>query len=334
VKNCLWCAAVVTAALIATDRASGQRVTQPPVRIDADRCGPIPTGRLITYSLEGDSAAFVVTQFGDVLMRPALTIDENDRVTIHVITTNAVAPFLRVKRTSPMRSVGTINIAGEGVASIVSSPDSLRGLSSKCDLKVQLADFAGGRGEVEIALVKSDGKTVEELTQGAFDFAVNPLYSGAFSLGPLQTTVADPTFAIVKKGTDSVITQAATGKRRVLYALVYTPFIWGRRDLEKPAKHLWERLNPSLGAPLQDIGSNALVGLTIDLPFGVFLNYGVHGAKVSELDPIAGAALGQSYAGSAAPTRKRWTFKPYAGVTVDLRAALKLIHTAGATTLQ
>jgi len=110
--------------------------------------------------------------------------------------------------------------------------------------------------------------------------------------------------------------------------------MWGKRDLEKPAKHTWERINPTIGATLQDTANNALVEITIDLPFGVFLSDGIHAAKVTELDPRSGALLGQRYAGGAAPTRKRWTLRGFTGVTVDLRAALKLLRTATSTTLQ
>jgi hypothetical protein len=297
-------------------------------------CGPMSTDDVVPYSPLGDSAAFVVTQFGDVLLRPPAIVDENDVITVHVITTDEVAPFLRVRRKSPIRTVGTINIVGAERAS--QNEDSAKSLASAqlCDLPVHLADFASGRGEVEIFLAKPKGASIEEKLQGSFDFVVDPLYTGAFSLGPLQSAVADPSFGIVKTATDSVVTETSTGKGRVFYALMYTPFVWGKRDLEKPAKHNWERINPTIGATLQDIGNNALVGVTIDLPFGVFLSDGIHAAKVTELDPRSGAVLGEHYAGAAAPTRKRWTLRRFTGVTVDLRAALKLLRTATSTTLQ
>jgi hypothetical protein len=64
------------------------------------------------YSLQGDSAAFFVTPLGQVIGRPNMPVDEDDRVIVYVLTTIPEAQTLRVRRLSPFRMPGTINLAG------------------------------------------------------------------------------------------------------------------------------------------------------------------------------------------------------------------------------
>jgi hypothetical protein len=197
-----------------------------------------------------------------------------------------------------------------------------------------LADFAPGRGEVVIERVQEDATSLKVKTLGQFDFAVNPVYIGAVSFGPVRSTLIDPAFAVVSKGATSVISQTNVGSSRVLYVVMYTPFVWGKRDTDKPAKKLWHRVNPVIGLTLKDITDNALTGVAVDFPFGVFLSGGWHFAKVSEIDSRSGAVLGEPFAGPSAPTRTRWKTGSFVGATVDLRVALKLIKAAATTTLQ
>jgi hypothetical protein len=143
--------AAISAALFTIGCATLKQDEKERLTITPDRCGPIPTGDIVTYSLEGDSAAFVVSQMGDVLLRPRLIIDEDDKVVVHVITTRSAAPYLRVKRISPIRSVGSINIAGDQIAALVADSSIRAPLTSRCDLPVRLADFASGRGQVALS---------------------------------------------------------------------------------------------------------------------------------------------------------------------------------------
>jgi hypothetical protein len=280
------------------------------------------------YSLARDSGTYVVTALGTVLSRPAMPVDEDDRIVLLIRTTKKQAPFLRVKRISATRVTGTISVAG-GENLHLDADD-----KTQCEVAVVLSDFAPGKGEVEIENVRIDEDSIVKTTSlGRFDFAVNPLYTGAFSFGPVMSSLKDASFSIIKKGSDSLVTQTRVGNDRLLYAVMYTPFVWGKRDLDKPAKELWHRLNPTLGMTLKDLLENAFVGVSVDLPFGVYLTYGLHAGKVTELDPESGVVLGQTYPGSSVPTRTRWETDRFFATTVDLRAALKLIKAVTTTTL-
>jgi hypothetical protein len=158
-----------------------------------------------------------------------------------------------------------------------------------CDFTVELTDFAPGRGEVEIALVFVEGTSIKEVTIGTFDFSIQPLYTGAFSLGAIRSELEDRRYALASTPAGTVPTESELGDSRVLYTLFYTPFVWGKRDLEKPAKHFYHRVNPSIGITLTDPTDNAIAGLTVDLPLGVFLHGGVHAGRITELDPSSGA---------------------------------------------
>lgn len=321
----VWLAAVCVACLSATTAEA-----QLPPRCDSLSSKPLTVPK---YGLHGDSAHFVVTYRGNVTFRPEMPVDEDDRVTVHVLTPPELAPLLRVRRRSAFRPVGVINIAGDVAAALGAAIMTESKEGDPCDFRIVLTDFAPGRGEVEIAMVPGAGNPTGEAELGAFDFSVNPLYTGAFTLGPVRSELENPRFELITTAGGVVPTQTEVGSFRVFYTLFYTPFVWGKRDLEKPAKHFLHRINPSIGVTLNDMGENAMAGITVDLPVGVFLSWGIHAGKVAELDPRSGAKLGAPYSGTSVPTRRLWRSKPYAGVTVDLRVMLRLVKAATSTTL-
>jgi hypothetical protein len=293
--------------------------------------------KLQTYDKKGDSAAFLVDRFGNVLSRPSQPIDENDRVTVHVITTEAASKFLRVQRTSAIRNVSVVNVLGGGEISVRSLTEirTMISASGQCRIPFTLADFAPGRGDVQISMLYAqDDNTIKSVAMGNLDFTVQPLYIGAFSLGPIRSQMKRPQFGTVVVGPDTLATQVETDNPRLAYAMFFTPFILGgKRDLEKAPKNIFHRLSVSLGIPLKDIGQEALVGATIALPFGFYLHGGKHFGVVTEIDPTSGIAIGQPVNGGVVATRKATSSANYFGVTLDLKVMLKLIQTASGTSI-
>src|SRR5262249_43974015 len=118
-----------------------------------------------------------------------------------------------------------------------------------------LRDFAPGQGEVEISVVSGSDPVVI----GGFQFAVDALYTGMFSLGGLWTPLIDPSFTVSTVGGQSTIVQSEQGSRRFAYTLLYTPFVWEPRDIEKGPRSFLHRLNPSVGFVLNHPTDNVLV---------------------------------------------------------------------------
>lgn len=296
------------------------------------------TDQVVTniYPYRGDTASFQVTTLGNILIRPNRAIDENDVVRVYVLTTRQLAPKLRVKRTSQFRPVGVVNVIGDRSGeqnAIAQVRDAVQ--SPNCLLKVNLFDFAPGEGQVAISMVDTDSNPVKETALGNFAFAVNPLYVGAFSLGPVRTNLEEPSFAIASNGSTSYVSRSESG-RRLLYSLFYTPFIWGRRDLEKTDfSQPWKHLNPTLGLVLNDVQHNALIGASFDLPIGMFVTGGAHFGRVTQLDPESGLTPGDTLQTppSSIPTIKTWDHDWFISVNLDLRVAVKFFRTAGSTTI-
>jgi hypothetical protein len=107
--------------------------------------------------------------------------------------------------------------------------------------------------------------------------------------------------------------------------LTYTHYAWGKRDVEKPYANPLRRINPMLGIVINDVRKNAIVGLSFDvLGSTLFVSSGVHIARVQSLNPKFN--VGDIFHGTSQqiPIRTEWTANGFVGVTLDLRAAVKL----------
>lgn len=271
----------------------------------------------------GDTAEMVVSASGNLLSPAAKHIDEDDELAVTVVADERLLPMLRVVRKSEMRTVNGPNIAG---ASVLVPKELLErqaaGAAATCGTATfTLRDFAAGTGEIEIRALT----TGDDAVLGSLSFLVDPLYTGMFSLGAMWTHQIDPAF---KLGADGTIGATERGKGAILYTLFYTPFLHGRRDFEKPAPLLsFDRLNPSVGLVLNDPLEHAIAGISYDLDYGVVLTFGVHVGHIHEL---AGLAVGDAFAGTAdqIPVRRHWETTYFAGVSIDLRAAVLLLKSA------
>ena len=287
-----------------------------------------------SYFEDRDLAIFVVTPTGNVLRRPAPVIDENDSVRVTVVADERLIPLLGIRRKSELGTPGALHLLGEGanLNGFLKQALVTDTTAPRCGTVTRtLYDFKEGKGEVEIsAITGKEGDEFAAQPIGTFEFAVNKLYTGAFSLGAMRTTLADPTYGLRPSGTNQVITRTENGDFRVKYLLMYTHFIWGRRDPEKPIRNPLRRVNPSMGVVIDDIPNNWVGALTADPVNGIYLSYGIHYGRVTRLDPDAHLKPGDVFTGeaSAIPTRHHWVGKPFVSITIDVRAAAELVRMA------
>jgi hypothetical protein len=267
------------------------------------------------YSSRGNRAEFVVATDGFVIGRPPRPVDENDVVTVHVIGDPDVLQTVKVERTSDIRGVGEARFLGEGVIGSIRR----QAVTGDCGIaSAVVTDFASGEGVFTITTLQDRRPVPAEVS-----FRVNPLYNGAFSFGPVLTNLTDREYGMLA---DSTIVETRTGSPSGKYLLSYTHFIWGPRDVEKSHFGV-ESFNPMIGISLNKPLESAFLGGAIDLMHGdFFIVFGAHGAEVTRLDPNAGLRVGGRLpaAFTSVPTREEWKWDWYYGVTVDLRAAVKL----------
>lgn len=283
---------------------------------------------------ERAEAQVYVTPLGIVLAGALDELDENDSLRVWVVGHPELLPLLTVKRASEFGVAGQIRIIGEEI-------EGVRGLIRERQAERQpvpcgrrdflIRDFAPGRGVVQISARLS---ATEDTQLGTFDFNVHPLYSGMFTLGGAWSDLLDPDFRVVAsgEGEEMIILPAQEGEDELQYALFYTPFVWGQRDLEKAVRWL-HRLNPTLGIVLDDISDNALVGVTLDLPHGFALTWGYHFRRVTTLSPDSGLEPGDVFVPPEEgvfdlPTAKEWQDETFYAFSVDLRAFSKLLISA------
>jgi hypothetical protein len=286
----------------------------------------LATVDVAAYDAAADLARMVVTPVGNLLSASPQNIDENDAVQITVIADDRLLPLLHVVRKSAIREAGNLSIVGGDV----NVPPELivrhaAGAPPSCGKRTfTLRDFAPGKGEVEIrALVGAD-----EVILGGLEFVVDRLYSGMFSLGAMWTHQIDPSFKLTPGAGGNTIAASEHGSGQVLYTLFYTPFVHGRRDIEKPQDWIaWDRVNPSVGLVLNDPLEHAIVGISYDLDYGIVFTAGLHVGHVHKLDGVmVGAAFGGTV--DQISVDRTWETTYFVGVSIDLRAAVQMLKAA------
>jgi hypothetical protein len=234
-----------------------------------------------------------------------------------------LAPLLRIRRKSALRTPGVLRTVGEDVKITIPPQQAAEPCRA---VKGEFRDLAPGTAEFEILV-----QTGSDQTQvGSFDMVVDALYSGLLSFGPIRSDVVDHKFTLAPapSGTGKIIVASENGDRETLYTVFYTPFIWGKRDIEKPIpRNFWyHHVNPALGITINNFSDNALAGITIDWGI-IVLSAGVHFSRVNVLNPKSGLAEGSPFTGAEneIPTQKRWKQGKFLGVSLDLRAAAQLL---------
>lgn len=306
-------------------------------------CGTLPisqplyrgkSGGLPVLAKEKAEAQVYVTPLGVVLAGALDELDENDSLRVWVYGHPQLLPLLTVKRTSEFGVTGQIRIVGEeieGVRGLIRERQAER-QPVPCGLRDFLVrDFAPGRGVVQIVARLS---AAEETQLGTFDFNVHPLYTGMFTLGGAWSNILDPDFRVVASGDgdEMIILPGQEGEDELHYALFYTAFIWGQRDLEKGVRP-YHRLNPTFGLVLDDLSDNALIGITLDLPHGFALTWGYHFRRVTTLSRDSVLEPGDVFVPPEdgdfeLPTAKEWQDDTFYAFSIDLRAFSKLLISA------
>jgi hypothetical protein len=285
-------------------------------------CVPAPLRN--SYDQASNVAHFFVTPGGSILQYPDQPIDENDVVIVHVFGPDDVVDNIEVARTSATRTTGALSVIGAGEA-----PDLSRFAAGELvciERQFTLGDFTPGEATVEMYTVAGAQKT----TLGSFKFNVNRLYNGILSFGPVWTGQAgDMSFKLAPSGTDKIIVATEEKARTVIYAVNYTYYAWGKRDIEK--NYPWyQHINSTLAFSIKNLSDHALAGVTYD--FGQFLlTGGVHFAHVTRLSSASGLQPGSKFTGTEdeIPKAKRWEKHAFAAVSVDLRAVTALLKTLG-----
>lgn len=280
----------------------------------------------VGYYRREDTIVVRVTPRGTVLSAPTEKMDENDLMVVHVLADPRLRGHLEVKRKSPIRTAGSFDVVGSGTPIQLPEGRAQAGLLDfpPCiDHPFVVQDFASGTGEVEIKVTEGP----EQLTS-SFDFIVHNLYHGMFSFGPLRSEVSQDAFSLAPRGDEQIIVFSENGGEDVFYSVLFTPFVWGQRDIEKPPLKFYHRVNPSFGVTLDDFSDNALAGISVDLGPFVFTG-GVHFARVRKLSEKSGLSEGDPFAGEASeiPTTLHWDHGAFVGVSIDLRAASQLLQT-------
>lgn len=275
-----------------------------------------------SYDPKNNRGSIVVTVQGDVLARPTAPFDEDDVVEVHVVVDPRLAN-IRVTRKSAFRQVREVRVVGEEVQESIRFGNELKW--PRCEERTfTLADFEPGRGEVEISLAEP------AQVMGSFDFQVDPLYTGAFSLAAVWTKQTEPGYVLVSSGEKKVVAVGDAGDRDLVYSVLFTPYLWGKRDLQKPLQHWYERVNPTLGLALNNTSDHGFIGLSVDLPGGIAAIIGEHFRRVSTLAKESGLVPGAEFTGGAdeLPLVKRWDHDRFVAISIDLRVAINLIRLA------
>ena len=295
-------------------------------------CPPSVRGSYAPNDSEGDSkatATLYVDALGNVISSPSdYSFDENDILKVYVIGDEDLLARLRVARTSDIRDVTILRNVGE---STVASSIGRQGREGAPPCKMRqftVENFAPGKGVVQISRVKGD----EVAPIGTFDIDVAPLYSGIFTLGAARSSIVDRKFAVVPNNGSTVIGSTDVSDKDTVYSIFYTPFVWGKRDLEKPfsLSTLYKHINPTVGFVVDDVSNNFLVGLSLDLPRGVVVTAGRHYRRVTVLSKESGLKLGSPFTGASdtIPTAKSWENASFIAVSVDIRVMSQLIKNA------
>ncbi len=275
------------------------------------------------YDAPADRAEVVITARGNIISGQPSGFDEDDTLKVTVYGDDRLLPLLKVQRKSAFRVVGGINILGADVqvpATLIQQAEGAEPVPSCTTATFELSNFAPGRGEVEISIMSG----MDALVVGGFEFSVHPLYTGMFTLGGLWTQLVDPGFEVATRDGASVIVRTESGDRRFAYSFLYTPFLWGKRDIEKGPDHWYHRINPSLGFVLDDPLDNLLVGGSVDIASSIVVTVGAIFSHVEKLD---GVAVGDVFTGTTAdlPITNVWRHEAFVGASLDLRAAVALI---------
>lgn len=282
-----------------------------------DNCKESMTGKRVVR------AVIVVDPLGNVIDKAyPFQFDENDQLQVFVKAKPELLKILHVERSSPFRNPNVVRVFGADAADIL-LPQA-KG-DRECYRSFIIDNFEPGKGSIDINFIENN----KPVKIGSFDIQVNPLYSGAFNLGLVKTELIEPEFRVRLDGENRIIEKSNKDDDDYLYALMYTPYVWGKRDLEKSDKkesflyRPWTHINPTFGIVPEDIAKHALVGLSFDLPAGVLITYGMHFREIEKLS--GNYKVGDTLTEDQIPTHESWEDDTFVAVSFDMRVMTKLL---------
>jgi hypothetical protein len=282
--------------------------------------------RVPGYDRDGDVGHVWISPNGAVLSPLPKRFDQNDTLVVMIYADERLLRILQVSRKSDFAIV-----AGTILGADVKLPDSItrHGEGGKADTPTcgvgyfSVTNFAPGRGEIEVSARLAE----QDVSLGSFEIAVDPVYSGMFSLGAAWTPLVDPDFGVASRDGEQVVIATETGSRRLSYVFLYTPFLWDglERDVRKGPRKFWHRINPSVGFVVDDPLDNVLFGATVDVRAAILFTAGVYVSHVRKLD---GVDVGDTFSGESSdlPVTKHWDKDWFVSVSIDLRAAVSLVR--------
>lgn len=283
-----------------------------------------------SYDTENNKGYVILTPTGNIIHKDLDLFDENDTLVVTIVGDRELLSQLKVKRISPFRRKGTVRLVGEEVEPPIERKALEEPEYDKMEFTVQ--DFEPGKGEIEISVIGDPDRVI-----GTFEFNVNPLYTGIISYGGVWTRAVDPDYKLVTGETEeaeNILIEGNAGERDLLYSLLYTPYIWGKRDLEK-IYPWYNYINPTVGIVPNDITNHALLGVSIDLPIGgTLFTVGAHVRRIDALSEDTKAEIGETYAAGKdaddveLPTSRELKTDLFLAVSVDLRAAVRVVRAA------
>ncbi len=266
-------------------------------------------------SLTDNAIAIDVT--GNVLASRVESFTEEDKLTVWVIGERTALDDIKVVRRSEFRDVTVLRIYGQPPKEPPPPQRTLRDTpveELRCKVVV-LTDFSPGHGQ--FALIGKDEKVLAE-----FDLAVRPVYAGMFTVGFVGTWLPKRSFSLRDTAGQSRIVEDPSGNVEGRYAVMYTAFLPLQRWRALRDREWNQRIGVSAGVLLDAPVDNFLVGLNAGPVHGISLVAGVHAGKVTELD---GVKVGDVLpAGSAIPTKNRWSAAAFIGMNLDVGVATKL----------
>ena len=183
--------------------------------------------------------------------------------------------------------------------------------------------------QVTIRIVRTVGD--ETLVDRSYTLRVRPTYIAALRLGVARSGVRFTDFQAGPRSpsdTTRIIRDLNEGRDREVRPYLTLVFygwrfwergFWDGRDIEAEPRTA-DRLNPMVGAGLEDLGDEWLFGLSLEVARGLDVNLAYQAAKVSVLQ--SGFLTGGVFSGTAGPpTSEEWRSGVTVGASVDLRVA-------------
>jgi hypothetical protein len=262
-------------------------------------------------------------------------ITDNDAITVLLDIPDTVAiNSYSVQVTGNIKG-DEVNIIGQGDLSKIPGFGVPHGAEVRVGSSVYSMGVFGpySAPQVTIRIVRSVGD--ETVVDRSYTLRVRRTYVAALRLGVARSGVRFNDFeagARSPSDTTRIIRNLAQDRDREVRPYLTLVFygwrfwergFWDGRDIEAEPT-LRDRLNPMVGAGLEDLGDEWLLGFSLEVARGLDLNLAYQAARVSVLQ--SGFQTGTVFTGSGdPPTSEEWKSGVTVGASLDLRVATSVL---------